>query len=333
MTAVDCHAHVFGGPEYAFAPEAAYRPIPAEHGTAQSFLAVLDAHGLTHGLAVSAQPYGRDNRCMLDAVAGANGRLKGVALVHAEISDRELAALADGGVVGIRVNLNTYGMRELQEPGMDRLLARIREMKWFLQVHSRADQLVEAGAGAPQKRRRARLRPLRPPRRRARARPARLRGAPRFRPVRPRARQAVGAVPVVATRPALRRRRPVRPRRDRRVHARPLRLGVGLAVRQRRDARRLRARLRVPRTLAARSGRSRAGAVGHTGAIARFLREEKKHAWRLHRRSREGRRLRARRVRDHRVHGERVRARRRGGLRVVPLRRTRRPAGRSARRR
>ena len=54
MPGVDSHAHVFGGPEYPFAAEASYRPIPAEHGTARGFLAVLDAHGLAAVLVILA---------------------------------------------------------------------------------------------------------------------------------------------------------------------------------------------------------------------------------------------------------------------------------------
>lgn len=142
--AVDSHAHVFGGAEYRFVGDAVYVPEPSQRGTARNFLAVLDAHGLTHGLAVAAQPYGYDNRAMLDAIAASGGRLKGIALAPAAISDRDLAQLVDGGVVGIRMNLTSYGMREFTEPGADRLLARIREMNLFLQVHCENDELVAA---------------------------------------------------------------------------------------------------------------------------------------------------------------------------------------------
>ena len=144
VRAADCHAHVFCDATYAFAPDTVYTPESSQRGTGASFLAVLDAHGLTHGLLVAAQPYGRDNRCMLDSIAASAGRLKGIALVDPAIADRDLASLADHGVVGIRMNLSTYGMREFTEPGADRLLARIREMGWFLQIHCEKDELVQA---------------------------------------------------------------------------------------------------------------------------------------------------------------------------------------------
>src|SRR5262245_37823131 len=97
--AADCHAHIFGGPQYPLAADLVYRPDPSQMGTASSFLAVLDAHQITHGLVVAAQPYKYDNRCMLDGIASSDGRLKGIALVQSAITDRELAQLAEGGVV------------------------------------------------------------------------------------------------------------------------------------------------------------------------------------------------------------------------------------------
>jgi len=147
MTAVraaDCHAHVFCGNTYPYSPEAQYAPHPSQAGTAAKFRAVLDAHGFTHGLLVGAGPYGPDNRCMLDAIAGSGGRFKGIALVKADASERELAALADRGVVGIRINLMNHGMKPLIEPGAERLLARVKEMKWFVQIHCQKDELAEA---------------------------------------------------------------------------------------------------------------------------------------------------------------------------------------------
>lgn len=140
----DCHAHIFGGPQYPFVADPVYLPDASQCGTVQGFLAVLDAHGFTHGLVVQAQPYRFDNRAMLDGIAASKGRLKGVALVAPQVTDRELQALADRGVIGIRFNTMTEGLREFTESGADRLLARIREMGWFLQIHCQHDELATA---------------------------------------------------------------------------------------------------------------------------------------------------------------------------------------------
>lgn len=141
---VDSHAHVFCGADFPYAATRVYTPEPCQEGTAAQFSAVLDAHGLTHALLVGAQPYGTDNRCMLRSIARSGGRFKGIALVTATATQRELRDLADGGVVGIRINLATDGMRGLVEPGAEKLLAQLREMGWFLQIHCEHDELAEA---------------------------------------------------------------------------------------------------------------------------------------------------------------------------------------------
>ena len=137
----DCHAHVFCGT--ACAQDAAYTPHPSQAGTPSQFAAVLAAHGFTHGLLVGAKPYGTNNRCLLGAIAGSSGRFKGIALVRPDISDRDLTALADGGIVGVRVNLFA-NINALTEPGTERLLARMKEMNWILQIHCEKNDLVAA---------------------------------------------------------------------------------------------------------------------------------------------------------------------------------------------
>ena len=141
--AADCHAHVFcaGHP---LSPETVYKPDPSQAGTAAKFRAVLDAHAFTHGLLVGAGPYGNDNRCMIEAIAASAGRFKGIALVRSEIPDSELDALAGQGVVGIRINLFNHGLKPLVEQGAARLLSRVKEMGWFVQIHCEKDELAAA---------------------------------------------------------------------------------------------------------------------------------------------------------------------------------------------
>lgn len=141
--AADCHAHVFSK-KYPFESNPPYLPDESQQGTSEKFLAVLDAHGYTHGLLVSAGPYGADNRCMLDAIAAAGGRFKGIALVKPDISERELAALDSRGVLGVRINLVGRGLKPLIEAQAGGLLARVKEMNWFVQIHCQHDDLAEA---------------------------------------------------------------------------------------------------------------------------------------------------------------------------------------------
>jgi predicted TIM-barrel fold metal-dependent hydrolase len=142
--AADCHQHIFD-PAFPFAEGVHYIPEYAQRGTADDFASVLDAHGFTHGLLVGAIPYAGDNRAMLAAIAKHKGRYKGIALVRdAEITDEKIKQFADGGVVGLRINLMSFGTKEITGAKGEKLLATVKEMNWFLQIHLHEADLVEA---------------------------------------------------------------------------------------------------------------------------------------------------------------------------------------------
>src|SRR5215475_8967480 len=146
-TGVDSHCHVFDTARFPYSPEASYRPPEHEAGTVEQFTAVLDAHGLSHALLVSpTSGYLYDNRCMLAAIRAGKGRFKGIARVRADIDERALVELRDGGAIGLRVDLVADGVSWLEQPGVGRLLAKAREMGWLVQVQCERDQLDEAAA-------------------------------------------------------------------------------------------------------------------------------------------------------------------------------------------
>lgn len=141
--AADCHFHIFGDARYPIDARTVYAPAKNQMGTIEELLAVFDAHGITHGLAVGAGPYGPDNRCLLDGIAFARGRLKGIALVENEVPERELMRLADGGVVGIRINPLNHGVGALLAAERSGLLVRLKAMSWYCQLQIEYDQFVE----------------------------------------------------------------------------------------------------------------------------------------------------------------------------------------------
>ncbi|MET0313856.1 MAG: amidohydrolase family protein, partial [Hansschlegelia sp.] len=94
--AVDCHAHVIGlPPKYPFVAERSYTPPEA---TAERYLAMLDATGMSHGVLIQVSVHGSDNRLMLETLRANPGRLRGVAVVALGAPERELAAMAEAGV-------------------------------------------------------------------------------------------------------------------------------------------------------------------------------------------------------------------------------------------
>jgi predicted TIM-barrel fold metal-dependent hydrolase len=144
LPGADCHAHIFCPARYPYASETPYLPHSSQLGTAADLAPGIDAQGLSHGLLVSPEPYGTDNRCVLDALDAYPARFKGIVLVAPDIADRDLDALAERPVVGVRFNLSTHGMRQFDHPATPRLLARLREMAWFLEIHCQQDELVDA---------------------------------------------------------------------------------------------------------------------------------------------------------------------------------------------
>src|SRR5438128_3112412 len=124
---IDSHCHVFDTARFAYSPDTPYRPPPHEAGTASELVAVLDAHDLSHALLVNpTSGYRYDNRCMIAAIRGSQGRFKGIGRVPPDADERTLAELGEG-VIGIRLDLIADGVGVLQHPAMPRLFAQVRE--------------------------------------------------------------------------------------------------------------------------------------------------------------------------------------------------------------
>jgi len=133
----DCHLHVLDPARFAYDPRAPYIPAAHETAPAAALAAVHAAHGVTHALLVApTSGYGPDNRCLLDAIAGAGGRWRGIAVVGPEAPEAELAALAAGGVVGLRLDLAAHGAGLAEACLRAGLFDRMRALGWVLQVQA-----------------------------------------------------------------------------------------------------------------------------------------------------------------------------------------------------
>src|SRR5688572_33484821 len=86
MPVWDTHAHVIDH-RYPFADGRDYTPDPA---SLEDYLAMLDRNGIERGVLVQPSFYGFDNRCLLDALDRADGRLVGVIVPDPETPSREL---------------------------------------------------------------------------------------------------------------------------------------------------------------------------------------------------------------------------------------------------
>ncbi|ARP85272.1 amidohydrolase family protein [Bordetella genomosp. 9] len=139
--AVDTHAHVFlrGLPM-----QDRRRYTPDHDATLDDYLGHLDRHGLTHGVLVQPSFLGTDNRFLLQALAQARGRLRGVVVIEPGISPEELRRLHQAGVRGIRLNLFGLPTPELAGAEWQSLLTALRALDWHVEVHAPAGRLRES---------------------------------------------------------------------------------------------------------------------------------------------------------------------------------------------
>ena len=137
--AVDTHAHVIGlPPAYPFVEGRAYTPPEA---TAKSYLNMLDKTGMSHGVLIQISVHGSDNRLMVETLHANPQRLRGVAVIAPDRPDAEYRALAEAGVVGLRLNLLYAGGIGLD--ALERTGALCKEMGWHLQFLADARHLPE----------------------------------------------------------------------------------------------------------------------------------------------------------------------------------------------
>ena len=136
----DCHAHVIER-DYALSPARGYDPPLAP---LSDYLALLDHHGLAHGVLVQPSVYGFDNRCLLDALERAHGRLRGVVVPSPDTTRAEFAAMHDRGVRAVRCNLiNSGGLPVEAALAWQPIL---RELGWHIELHIMVETIADLSA-------------------------------------------------------------------------------------------------------------------------------------------------------------------------------------------
>jgi len=140
---IDCHAHIIDTARFPLADGPGYKPRPNENGPKEIYCGVLDGHRAAHALLVQPSGYGTDNAAMLDAILSYPGRFKGIAVLDLTTPERELAALAERGVVGVRFNLVSYERDALSRPEAPGFLARLKALGWHAQIFADESQWPE----------------------------------------------------------------------------------------------------------------------------------------------------------------------------------------------
>jgi 2-pyrone-4,6-dicarboxylate lactonase len=132
----DAHFHVFGAAQrYPHGSDLRYKPPLAP---LPDLLALAGKLGLSRFVFVQPSAYGRDNRCMLDAMREVGAKsCRGIVDVDENAPDAELERMNALGVRGVRINLSPIkpfesGFAPKLMPRIARLASRCAEIGWQL---------------------------------------------------------------------------------------------------------------------------------------------------------------------------------------------------------
>lgn len=139
ITGVDTHAHIF---RQDLPMVANRRYSPHYDALIEQYLDHLDQHGLSHGVLIQPSFLGTDNSFMVQALRRFPERLRAVAVVDATVSDQQLDALGDVGVVGIRLNLIGKHLADYAGPEWTALFKRLAARGWQVEIQRGFDDLA-----------------------------------------------------------------------------------------------------------------------------------------------------------------------------------------------
>lgn len=129
--ACDCHVHIYELSRYPLASTSTYGPPQASW---EDYTAVQRRLGLTRAVLVQPTGYGFDNRCLLDALALAQGAARGIAVIPASTPLDELQRLHDAGVRGVRFMMIPGSGGVLGWDQLEALADKIAAFDWVINL-------------------------------------------------------------------------------------------------------------------------------------------------------------------------------------------------------
>jgi predicted TIM-barrel fold metal-dependent hydrolase len=134
----DAHTHIFGPSDrFPFAPDRSYTPHDAPF---DALLALHRQLGISRGVLVQAGCHGYDMSAILDALSRSGGQYRAVALLRAQATVEDVAALDAAGVRGVRFNFVAHLQNESWE-SVQRVAALIEPFGWHLCFHTDKESL------------------------------------------------------------------------------------------------------------------------------------------------------------------------------------------------
>ena len=139
--AVDAHCHVFGpGDRFPYAPERKYTPGDAGK---EKLWALRDFLGFERNVIVQATCHGSDNSALVDALADAGDKARGVATVRREVSAHDLQDLHEAGVRAVRFNFVKRLVDAVPFDSLSEIIAKIEPFGWHVVIYFEAVELPE----------------------------------------------------------------------------------------------------------------------------------------------------------------------------------------------
>jgi len=134
--ACDCHVHVFDPARFPYDRRRVYTPPEATLDHLRNLQAAL---GFDRVVIVAPSVYGTDNSCTIDAVRQLGARARGVVVLDNAVTAAQLDDMANVGVRGVRVNLETTADTDAvaAKRALGVLAEKLRGCDWHVQLDTR----------------------------------------------------------------------------------------------------------------------------------------------------------------------------------------------------
>lgn len=141
----DCHVHIYG-PSSRFLGDREGRFAPRRDFPVEELLQLWASKGISRGVIVHAGSVQTKNEVTLDALRRFPQKLRGVAILDATATERELDELTDAGFRGVRINLLRQDGRRVLEGGpnyddLKALAPRLAARGWHAQLWIESNDL------------------------------------------------------------------------------------------------------------------------------------------------------------------------------------------------
>lgn len=134
LPTLDTHAHVWDS-TCEIISDATYRPN--YQATTDTYMDLLDRHGVERAVLVQPSFLGTDNRYLLQALAAHPDRLRGIVVLDPAVSRDQMDDLSDSGIIGLRLNMMHSTAPDTG--AMTGILEAAAERGWWIEIHAQGD--------------------------------------------------------------------------------------------------------------------------------------------------------------------------------------------------